>query len=135
MQNQLQAWGQAGLFDGNFVAADIPTYLRTVAITDTTASVETRVRSYFEANCSDCHHPGGANQAWDARFATPLAQQNIVGNVVTPSSPDASPLYVRMSFSAVDTPLNALDMMPPLAKNHTDTYALDVVRSWILSLP
>ncbi|MFN0038334.1 MAG: hypothetical protein ACKVP2_02335 [Burkholderiales bacterium] len=135
VQNQLEAWGQAGLFNGNFVAASIPTYLRTVAITDTAASLETRVRSYFEANCSDCHHPGGSNNSWDARFATPLNMQGIVGNVVTPSDPDASPLYRRMSFSAVDTPVNANQMMPPLAKNHTDTYALDVVRSWILSLP
>jgi mono/diheme cytochrome c family protein len=133
-QNQLRAWGRAEMFTASFVDASIATYLKTVAIDDTTASLETRSRSYFEANCSSCHHPGGPNQAWDARFTTPLADQSILGGEIKAADPDGSKLYQRMSYAAVDTPTKANLMMPPLAKNHVDTYALSIVRQWILAL-
>lgn len=134
-QNQLRAWGRAGMFSGVFDEAAIPGYLRTVAIDDESASLEARARSYFEANCSSCHHPAGSNKAWDARFATPLAEQKLVGSKVQPGDPLGSTLYERMSYAAVDTPESAGLMMPTIAKNHVDAYALDIVRQWILSLP
>ena len=132
--NQLRAWGKAEMFSGPFDEGSIPTYLRAVAITDTTASLEARARSYFDANCSDCHRPG-RNLAWDARFSTPLAQQRIVGKVVVAGDPAGSALHRRMSYSRIDTPTTAGQMMPPLAKNHTDTAALAVIGQWITSLP
>lgn len=134
VENELRAWGEAELFTATYVEANIPTYLHTVPITDTSASLETRARSYFEANCSPCHHPGGPNETWDARFSTPLASQNIVGSKVKPGDPAGSGLYQRMSYATIDTPATASKMMPPLAKNHVDVYALDVVEKWILSL-
>lgn len=132
-QNQLRAWGRAEMFDAAFDEASVATYLKTVAITDVAASLETRSRSYFEANCSSCHHPGGPNQAWDARFSTPLAQQGLESEVKA-GDPGGSKLYQRMSWAAVDTPNKVNQMMPPIAKNHVDTYALGVVEQWILGL-
>jgi hypothetical protein len=134
-QNQLRAWGRAGVLGAGFAEADLPSFLRTVPITDTTASLETRARSYLEGNCAPCHHPGGLNTAWDARFSTPLAEQGLIGGKVIAGDPAGSSLYRRMSYAAVDTPAEAHEMMPPLAKNHVDRHALEVVEQWILSMP
>src|SRR5437660_1037977 len=78
-----------------------------------TAPLELRVRSYVDANCAQCHRPGGGARAYfDARFDTPLSLQGIingpVGNslgvagahVVTPQSPDQSAMYLRLVSTA-----------------------------------
>jgi hypothetical protein len=103
--------------------------------------VELRARSYLDANCVQCHQPGGSGPTFDARFETPLANQNLIfgvlskGNlgydhafVVVPKDIWRSVLYDRM---------NSLDpavKMPSLARNVLDTNALSVVAAWINSL-
>jgi mono/diheme cytochrome c family protein len=42
-------------------------------MTNVSASLEQRVRSYLDANCQACHQPGGDGPTWDARFDTPLS--------------------------------------------------------------
>ncbi len=138
--NQLRTLNALGLFNPPLIETNIPGYQRTVAITNTTATLEHRVRSYLDANCAHCHRPNGVQAYFDARFETPLESQNIVngpvGNAlgiigareVAPQSLAQSIMHLRM---------NSLDTikMPPLAKNMIDNPAVAVLADWINSLP
>jgi len=138
--NQLRAWNHIGLFDTTLDEADIPRLEKLVAVTNLDASLEMRVRSYFDANCSQCHRPGGAEAFFDARFGTPLDKQGIINGpvgdplgipgakIVAPGDPDRSVLLRRINMTG---PLQ----MPPLARNVNDTNAIQAVTQWIDSLP
>jgi uncharacterized repeat protein (TIGR03806 family) len=139
--NQLRALNHVALFSTPLSEPAIPGYAKVVPITDTNATLETRVRSYLDANCAQCHRPGGGvNALFDARFDTPLANQGIVSGtvlntlgitgakVVAPTNLAASILYQR------DNSLADIKM-PPLAKNVIDTNAMPVIAEWINSLP
>ena len=137
--NQLRALNNIGMFSPGIVESNIPTYAASVAVTNTSASLEHRVRSYLDANCSHCHRPNGVKGFFDARLDTPLASQNIVGgpvagnlgiagaSVVKPQSLAQSILYVR------DNSLGSIQM-PPLAKNVVDTNYINVLAEWINTL-
>jgi hypothetical protein len=94
--NQLRALNHIGLFNTNLVEASIPTLPKTAYISDTNATLEVRVRSYLQGNCAHCHQPNGAHAFFDARFSTPLEQQNIVGGPVGDPMgiPGANPLCI-----------------------------------------
>jgi uncharacterized repeat protein (TIGR03806 family) len=138
--NQLRVWNHLGLFDKPISEKWIFLLPRLVAMTDTHASLNLRVRSYLDANCSQCHRPGGAEAFFDARFDTPLNQQNIingpVGNrlgitgakLVVPEDINKSVMFRRVSMVGDN-------QMPPLAKNVVDTNAVAVFANWISSLP
>jgi uncharacterized repeat protein (TIGR03806 family) len=138
--NQLRVWNHLALFDKPIAEKWIFLMPRLVAITDTHASLNLRVRSYLDANCSQCHRPGSAEAFFDARFDTPLNRQNIingpVGNqmgitgakLVVPADPSKSVLFHRISIVGEN-------QMPPLAKNVVDTNAVAVFAKWISSLP
>ncbi|MFZ0827880.1 MAG: PQQ-dependent sugar dehydrogenase [Verrucomicrobiia bacterium] len=139
--NQLRTLNHLGMFSPALVETNIPTYPQSVSITNTSADLTLRVRSYLDANCAQCHRPNGVSQAFfDARLDTPLASQGIVeGNVgdnlgisgakvVAPASLAQSIMYLRMNTT--DT-----IKMPPLARNLVDTQAVSVLAQWINSLP
>jgi len=139
--NQLRVWNQYGIFSQPIDEAAIPTYSKMVSISDTNATLATRVRSYLDANCAHCHRPGGGVQAnFDARFDTPLASQGIVSGpvqntqgiskalVVAPGDLAHSLLYVR------DNNVGTALQMPPLAKNVIDTNYIAVLSAWITGL-
>jgi uncharacterized repeat protein (TIGR03806 family) len=137
--NQLRVWNHVGLFDTNLSDSLLPNYDKLVNINDTNAPLTYRVRSYLDANCAQCHRPGGAPAFWDARYDTPLPNQNIVngtvGNtlgisgakVVVPQDTSKSILYLRA---------NSLDTfkMPPLARNTIDSNAVATISQWINTL-
>jgi uncharacterized repeat protein (TIGR03806 family) len=137
---QLRSWNHIGLFDTTLNEANIPSYDKLVTVTDSSASLETRMRSYLDGNCSQCHRPGGVPALWDARYDTALTNQGIVNGpvvdtlgitgakVVAPQNLSRSIMYVRV---------NALDdhKMPPLARNTVDTNAVNTLTAWINSLP
>jgi len=137
---QLRSWNHIGLFDTSLNEGNIPGYDKLVTVTDGSVPVETRVRSYLDANCSQCHRPGGVPALWDARYDTPLPNQGIVNGpvvdtlgitgakVVAPQNLSRSIMYVRV---------NSLDThkMPPLARNTIDTNAVNALTEWINSLP
>jgi hypothetical protein len=124
--NQLRTFAHVGLLNPTPNEADIPNFLKSVAVTNTSVPIQHRMRSWIDANCSQCHRPGGFGPAFDARFYTPLENQDLVNNVVYFRDIDGSPLYQRD---------NALDdrKMPPLAKNMVDENAMATLRQWISS--
>ncbi len=139
--NQLLALAGRGLFDHPPTAQDVTTLPRLVALDDPHATVEQRARSYLDANCSHCHRPGMVGFAnFDARSATPLAEQNLIhGRVIIdhgidrarnimPRDPWRSMILVRMEAS------DEL-RMPPLARARGDQAAAGVLRAWIALLP
>ena len=138
--NQLRAWNHIGLFDATLKERDIPGLSKLVAIDDKKAPLELRVRSYFDANCSQCHRPGGAEAFFDARFDTPMKKQGIINGpvgdpmgisgakIVVPDDITRSALMQRISTTG---PLE----MPPLARNVNDTNAIQTISQWINSLP
>ncbi len=139
--NQLRTFNHLGLFNPGIDEAQIPSYAQLVSVTNTNASLTNRVRSYLDANCAQCHRPGGSGPTFDARYDTPLASQNIInGNVlgnlgydnahvVTPRDIWRSILYQRANS------LEPLIKMPPLARNLVDTNAMMVIAAWINAMP
>lgn len=144
--NQLRAWNHVGLFDsvlGNSASprdsywASLPTL---AATDDTTRSLEDRARSYLDANCSQCHRPGGTVANFDARYTTPLAQQGLIGGpVVIDENIDRArviapnDIWRSILFMRVDS--NDTFRMPPLARMTIDRTGVDLLQQWIHSMP
>lgn len=138
--NQLRTLNHLGLFSPALNEAAIAGYTKSVAVTDTTHPLETRVRSYLDANCSHCHQPGNLATTFDARFTTPLASQNLINGtvlydlgiadarVIAPRSIERSILHKRIS-------LVGMHQMPPIGRNIVDAAAVATLQDWIMSLP
>ncbi|HEY3861253.1 MAG TPA: LamG-like jellyroll fold domain-containing protein [Verrucomicrobiae bacterium] len=138
--NQLRTLNRLGLFNPSFDEAAIAGFEQLASVTNASAPLVQRARSYLDANCAQCHQPGGTGITFDARYDTPLANQNIVNTtaafslgcdhakVVAPSDVWRSVLYDRMN--TVDPAIK----MPTLARNLIDTNAVAVMAAWINSL-
>ncbi len=139
--NQLVGWSRLGLLSAAFDEARLPGLQRLVAIDDAQASLEQRVRSYLDANCSHCHRPGVLPfSTYDARWDTPLDHQNLIlGRVaneygieraryIRPRDPWRSMVLQRQERTEVL-------QMPPLGRTLVDEQAVGVLRAWIDALP
>ena len=138
--NEIRAWNHLGLFDTNLTDAEIKDLPKLARLDDTTRSVETRARSYLDANCANCHRPGGTVAYFDARYDTPLAQQRLVdghvlidqridgARVIAPNDLWRSILYMRANTTEAFK-------MPPLARMTIDEHGMKLLRQWIESLP
>lgn len=138
--NQLRAWNHLGLFEPAIAEADLGGYSKLARADDKSRSLEDRVRSYLDANCSHCHRPQGTVAYFDARYDVPLAQQNLIegqvlideaidgAHIISPNDTWRSILFMR---------INSTDAikMPPLAHQQLDTQGIALVRQWIESLP
>jgi uncharacterized repeat protein (TIGR03806 family) len=131
MVNTLQG---VGLFKSPLLPASLS---QMPSVYNGTEFAQTRARAYLDANCSQCHRPGGPSRGdWDARFSTPLNMQKLIGvtpvealgiagaKLLAPQSLDTSILFKRLS---------ALDGtgMPPLARNVLDDAAVSLIKAWI----
>ena len=124
--NQLRTFNHLGMFNPAINEADIPNYLHSTAVTDTTAPIQFRMRSWIDSNCSQCHRPNGYCPSYDGRFYTPLPAQNLIDTFVKFRDLADSEVYQR------DDALDATKM-PPLAKNLVHEAAMAVMRQWIAS--
>jgi uncharacterized repeat protein (TIGR03806 family) len=138
--NELRTWNHLGLFDTNLTGAEMESFPKLAALDDTGQSVENRARSYLDANCANCHRPGGTVAFFDARYDTPPTQQNLVGGrvlidqridgarVIAPNDRWRSILYMRANTTEAFK-------MPPLARSTIDEHGMTLLRQWIESLP
>jgi uncharacterized repeat protein (TIGR03806 family) len=138
--NQLLAWNRLGLFSRDFDAAQVDRYPRLARSDDQSRSVTDRARSYLDANCSQCHRPGGTVAYFDARFDTPLEQQLLIdGKVLIDENIDRARVIAphdpwrSIALARIDT--NGDIRMPPLARQTIDGEGVKLIREWIASLP
>jgi uncharacterized repeat protein (TIGR03806 family) len=138
--NEIRAWNHAGLFTADVDDADLAKLPTLAAADDTTRSVQDRARSYLDANCSQCHRPGGTVAYFDARFDTPLEKQQLIDGpilinqgidrprVISPHDIWRSIIYMRV---------NTVDdiKMPPIARETIDQKGVKLLQDWITSLP
>ncbi len=139
--NQLRTWNYLRMFTSDIGEGSIAGLRKMVKVDNTSASLETRVRSYLDANCAMCHRPNGVNSNWDARFDIAMDQQGIIhgtvlnqlgvngARVVVPQDLAKSMMHVRMNSN------DDSRQMPPLARNVIDTTAVSALAQWIGALP
>jgi uncharacterized repeat protein (TIGR03806 family) len=149
---QLNRTGTLGGQSGNFLEllanagyfSNAPTQFNTLpkfhTPTDTSATLETRARSWLAVNCSYCHQAGGTGiGAFDMRPELSLTQSTMidahVGNVqagdhkaLVRGFNDKSVIWNRLSASGGYT------RMPPLATAVIDPEGTQVVLDWINSM-
>ncbi|MGA2245794.1 MAG: PA14 domain-containing protein [Verrucomicrobiota bacterium] len=139
--NQLRTLNRLGLLNPAINEAAIGGFSKLSAMTNLSASVQDRVRSYLDANCEECHQPGGQGITWDARYDTPLAQQNITNYPAAFSlgiSDHACVVKGKDIWRSVLLDrVNTLDqdIQMPDFRNLIDTNAVEVIIDWINSLP
>ena len=99
------------------------------------------MRSYLDVNCEQCHQPGGQGPTWDARYDTPLAQQDITNYPATfPLGISDNACIVKSKDiwrSVLLSRINTLDqsIQMPDFRNLIDTNAVALITAWINSLP
>jgi uncharacterized repeat protein (TIGR03806 family) len=100
-----------------------------------------RARSYLDANCSQCHRPGGTGRSgFDLRASTHLDETQLLdlaatfgglgtanGRILEQGSPENSVLYLRMTRTDEFR-------MPPLATSIVDELGTQIVDEWIRTL-
>lgn len=141
VDNQIRAWSHAGLFETPVAEDSLARLDRLVDVSDASAPLEHRVRSYLDVNCAQCHRPGGVRSDFDSRFGVPTGDLKVVSGplltgdlgvqnsrVVAPGDRTRSMLYRRMGRR------EDVYNMPPLGSQYVDTAALDAVGRWIDSL-
>lgn len=107
------------------------------AATDQTASVEWRVRSWLDANCSSCHRPGGtALGDWDARASTPLSETGLIDGLLDNDEGDPLNRLIvagSVAHSMVHSRIrrSGEGRMPPLASSVLDDAAAGILSQWI----
>lgn len=139
--NQLAEWNKRGWFEPALMADELRSLPKLANLGDQTASVEKRVRSYLDVNCSVCHRPGGLSRGqFDARLATPLADQNIINgrliagdlgiagaHVITPSDPAKSVMLQRVRR-------NDTFRMPQISVNDEPQPVIPLMEDWIRTM-
>jgi mono/diheme cytochrome c family protein len=138
--NQLRTLNRLGLFQPAIDEANITNFAQLAALTNLSASLEKRARSYLDVNCAQCHQPGGEGITFDARYDTPPASQNITNypaqlslGIDRAAIIKGKDLWRSLLLHRMNT--NDSTKMPTLARNVIDTNAVQVITDWINTLP
>ena len=139
-ENQLVRWNRMGLVEPRLREEELPRLARLAAADDPSRSIEDRARSYLDANCAQCHRPGGTVAFFDARYDTPLPRQGLIeGQVLIDQGIDKARVIAPNDIwrSIAFLRANTLEpmKMPPLAHENLDQRGLALLREWIESLP
>jgi uncharacterized repeat protein (TIGR03806 family) len=138
--NELRTWNHLGLLAPQLNENDLSQIPTLAAANDSTRSLQDRARSYLDANCAQCHRPGGTVAYFDARYDTPLDKQELIDGpvlidqgidrprIISPHDIWRSIIYMRV---------NTLDdiKMPPIARETIDRKGVELLQNWIDSLP
>lgn len=141
-ENQIDHLATLGLFDTTPPAeADRPNLINPFGEGD----LDTRARSYFDANCAHCHHDGGAASAsglwlnWEETDAThhgvckrpPAAGPGTcdLEYDVVPGDPEHSIMICRVGSEVPDI------KMPELPTQLHDPAGLALLTEWIAAMP
>ena len=134
--NQIQKLSDAGYLSAPVSGVNS---LRALAhLTNETASLEWRARSYLKANCSFCHQPAGTVASWDARFSTPTRFANLINGTPFNNSGNASnkiitPGYTNLSLIHARMSTRGAGAMPPIASSLVDTNGASLLARWIMT--
>jgi len=138
--NELRTWNHLGLFEPALNEADLDHIPTLAAAGDTTRSLQDRARSYLDANCAQCHRPGGTVAYFDARYDTPIEKQDLIdGPVLIDQGIDRpriiSPHDIWRSIAYMR--VNTVDdiKMPPIGRETIDRQGVELLQNWITSLP
>jgi uncharacterized repeat protein (TIGR03806 family) len=138
--NELRTWNHLGLLTPAFQDEATREFAALAAADDTARSLQDRARSYLDANCAQCHRPGGTVANFDARYDTPLDKQALIdGPVLIDQGVDRprviSPhdIWRSIAYMRVDTVGDI--RMPPLARETIDQKGVQLLRDWINSMP
>jgi uncharacterized repeat protein (TIGR03806 family) len=133
--NQLQALADAGYFSAPLTNRHA---LRALApAEEASISLEYRVRSYLEANCSYCHQPGGPTPGlWDGRIATQTLQAGLIDGALAENFGNLGARVIargNVVNSMIPHRVAASDAgrMPPLGSTVQDEVALGLLSAWI----
>ncbi len=134
--NQLTALHDAGYFSNteppqpNLIAALAPADAEDV-------SLEFRVRSYLDSNCSQCHNPDGLSQGeFDARYETPTSMAQLIHGILNSVGPGGQMELVRPGAPEHSMLLSRIEQrgpgqMPPVGSNELDPMAISLITEWI----
>jgi len=138
--NQLTTLNELGLLDTSLSITDILNYLSSSNISDETATLEHRVKSYLDSNCAYCHQPDSAagRALFDARLSTDLLDSHIINGafeagdlgltnpaIIVPGDPENSLIFHRDQSDDPNV------MMPPVGRSVADDEYLAVLTKWI----
>jgi uncharacterized repeat protein (TIGR03806 family) len=138
--NQLRTWKHLGLFEPAFKDQQLPSFAALARADDASRTLEDRARSYLDANCAQCHRPGGTVANFDARYDTPLADQALIDGPVLidqgiehPRVISPHDIWRSIAYMRVNTVGDI--KMPPLARETIDHAGVQLLNEWINSMP
>ena len=138
--NEIRVWNHLKLFAPEVPESDLASLPTLAGMGDSSRSTEDRARSYLDANCAQCHRPGGTVAYFDLRYDTPLEKQQIIdGPVLIDQGIDkprvVSPhdIWRSIAFMRVNTVEDI--KMPPIGRETIDLPGVELLRNWINSLP
>jgi uncharacterized repeat protein (TIGR03806 family) len=138
IDNQLRSFNHIALFDRDI--GNAKNYGTSAALSDNTVSIAQRARDYLDANCAQCHQPGGpTGVALDLRATIADSAMNAID--MAPSAGDLGITDARIiargdkARSVLWQRLQRTDAasgrMPSLATHAIDNTAVALIGQWI----